>query len=170
VLHPYAPTVENDAILASWWLALRASGDLDRAWLPQAHTLSGFLGMMQPPNVLLADVDARGIVFAAWFEPTMDGVAMGAWLRPEVRPTRRGLAYFLEAWDWALARWPVVLGFTKQESLIAEHQRLGYAVCGCVPALWGGANVWVLALTREAFARTKARFARLVPAADAVAA
>lgn len=156
----YSSSVEADARLTAWWLQLHASGDLARAWHPSAHALHGFLGTLQPPNVTLWDADAEGVAFVAWFEPTMDGAAMGAWVRPALRTTRRGLAYFLEAWDWALARWPVILGYTKQEALIRQHTRVGYAVCGCVPALWGGEPVWVLALTRARFAAARARFER----------
>jgi len=141
-----------DLWVTKWWFKMETDGDLKVALSAQCQSLGQLFGLISAPTkyVLFATDDA-GIWFAAWFEPSLSGVFMGAWAAKEVRHRKRGLFAFLDAWEWALQRWPVVIGITKQPAILAEHQRLGYTIHGPIPHWFDGKSTWIMHLTPGSF-------------------
>ena len=159
-----------DLWITKWWFKMTADGDLARSLSEQCQTLGQLFGLIaSPTKYVLFVTDDDGIWFAAWFEPSLTGVFMGMWCSRERRRTRAGLHVLLDAWEWALLRWPVVLGITKQPDILDEHRRLGYAVHEPpVPHWFDGRPTWVLSLTRAGFAPVFQRLRKRWPAWEGV--
>ena len=157
-----------DLWVTKWWFKMEADGDLRVALSEQCQSLGQLFGLIgAPTKYVLFAFDEDGIWFAAWFEPSLSGVFMGAWAAKEYRHRghgRRGLNAFLDAWEWALGRWPVVIGITKQPDILAEHMRLGYTVHQpAMPQWFDGKPTWIMTLTRASFAPVFQRLRRRYP-------
>ena len=148
----------HDALVLGWWHTLVTTGDLARTFMASLHPVGAFLAFWRSPDrPLLFRADARGLWFAGWFEPMMAGASAGLWARADYRLTRVGLSAVETFLATGLARWPVLIGVTKQEKLLRAHTRLGYTVLGEVPHLWDGERAWVVVLTSAGFDKRPAR-------------
>lgn len=161
---PYISTPDTDIILADLWAKMRHAGDLQRLFTKDSQSLSAFYKIMAKPTVLLWHVaDPGGVWSASWFSPCMNGCFVGTWIAPSHRKKKAGLAAILEAYHQAFQHYDVLLGISKQEKMLDEMARLGYAVLGRVPHLWDGESAWVVMLTREQWWRyTLPRYGRLI--------
>lgn len=148
-LAQYKPGIEQDCLLTYWYVTMIATKELQLTFTELS--LSAFLQSFQPPHHLIYAQSAGRIWFAAWFDPVFDGALLGVWGDKSKRRTKIGLGAFETAVEYGLARWPVLVGITRQEKLLDEHRRLGYTLMGKLPKLWGGEDTWVLYLTRESF-------------------
>ena len=163
MIRQYTGTDEEDLAIGVWWLKMKADGDLEDMLAPSARSLHGLMRMFQPPNVMLYHSDeAHGIWAAAWYEQLMNGVFMGAWIAREERHTKRGLRAILSFHEVALQASSTLFVVTKQERIVDELQRLGYALLTKAPRLWSASeDAWILMLTRPAHEATKGRLRRL---------
>lgn len=158
----YSGRADEDVLVARWWGRMAEDGDLDNLFLAESRTLGALFSLVRPPRhfVYLAE-EPGGIWFAMWGDQIMAGAFIGMWLRRDRRRTRRGLCAFLDGLEWLLSIVPVVLGVTKQPNIVAEHERLGYTVFGRLPEFFDGQEATVVALTRDAFAKTLEKYKRL---------
>lgn len=163
----YYPSRENDLEIVRWWIRLERDGDLDKLMLEGGRTVNDLFRMVSAPKAMLyAATPEDGIWFAMWFEPCLNGAFCGAWLAKDKRGSRQGVYAFLDAWTWALAAFPVLIGVTKQTDLLRIHRRVGYTVLGSVPFLFDGQEATVMYLTRRAFRETLRRLRRPTEALD----
>lgn len=149
----YQPSVANDLLLARWWGELHSSGEIQRMLMRDAHTLSGFMRMLQSPTILVLDTDEQGIWFAMWFEPIMSGAFVGVWIAERARHTKTAYDAVQRAHKTALQTTPILIAITKQEKLLDEFERFGYDRLCRIPRLFDGEDAWVLALTLEGLNR-----------------
>ncbi len=156
-----------DLWVTKWWFKMEADGDLRVALSDQCQSLGELFGLISSPTkYVLFATDEDGIWFAAWFEPSLSGVFMGAWCAKEYRHRghgRRGLNAFLDAWEWGLQRWPVVIGITKQPAILDEHRRLGYTIHGPIPQWFDGKSTWIMHLTQGSFTPVFQRLRKRYP-------
>lgn len=147
----YNRSTEHDLLLARWWAILCETGELRTTFAKSIESLSSFYALFHPPSVLLFFTDANGIWLAAWFESVLSGAFMGLWSRQDKRKSRSAFRAVLSIYRQALVTWPVLIGVTKQEKLIDQHQRLGYTLLGKIPCLFDGEDAFVLVLTKQTF-------------------
>ena len=150
----YRPSIDHDNLLMGWYTRMILDGDLDKTFMPQAHCLSKWLGIMQAPNELVFEVDEHGIWWAAWFAPSAGCAYTGLWIRKDRRQSGKQMVQLtLDVLDTALTTWPVILTLTKQFALLEPQFRLGYTYVGVVPELWAGQSVWLCSMTRSSFTK-----------------
>ena len=147
----YIPGREHDMLLTSWWARMDADGELETTLAESCRILSGFIASFQRPRVLFFDADENGICMAIWFEPLMSGAFAGLWVAQHKRHSPSTLKNFRAIFDIALRHFSVIIGVTKKENLISQHERLGYELLGRIPSLFDGEDAWILTLTREGF-------------------
>lgn len=112
-------------------------------------TAEDHLRSLRPPTVCLYEVDETGIWFNAWLEKSMSGAFLGIWIAPWMRQSKASYHAMLKTMAAALRGFPVVLGITKQERLLASHQRIGYDILTKIPCIYGGADAWLMIINRE---------------------
>lgn len=145
----YEHTPEQDILLGQWYMEMMKEGELERTFTRDARAVSAFYGIFRAPNTLTFVTDDRGIWLAAWFEPMMDGTFMGLWVRRDMRGTKTALRTLVWLLERALKEYPLVMGVTKQQRIVAEHMRLGYNMCGILPRLYDGEDAYLLVLTQK---------------------
>jgi hypothetical protein len=166
----YEPTPEMDTVIAKWWAKMRNDGDLPLI-LGHAHQgLSGLYRVIAPPHTMVYAMDeGYNIWVAAWFEEIMNGAFMSLWLAKEYRNRMDGLRGVLRCMEIGLLAKPCIFGVTKQERIVDEHRRLGYAILGKAPQFWDDEHdAWVMMLTRAAFKQTLIRFRMASPLREEV--
>lgn len=156
----YSATAAEDLLIARWWARMYADGDIERLFTRDGQTLASLLRIVGPPKLMFYAQDAEGIWFAAWFEQLFNSLVAGLWIRRDRRTSIGGLDAWLGVLEVGLKVSPTILGITKQEELLPGHRKLGYTVLGQVPGMWDGEPAWIVMLTREAFAKTLARYRR----------
>jgi hypothetical protein len=102
-----------------------------------------------------------------WFwgllEPCFSGAFLSVWIDARKRRTKSALRTLLRVYQLAFEEFPVILGVTKQQTLLHEHGQLGYTCLGQFPKFWAGEDAWVVGMTKEDFEKgIKRRFERLV--------
>jgi len=152
----YTGSDEHDAWLLWWWHHLVMTDEMQTTFTADLRPLGAFFAYWRT-HPLFFRVGARYLWFVGWFEPVMDGAFAGLWVRADRRRTHAALEAVEAFLATGLARWPVLIGVTKQEKLLPAHVRLGYTVLGAVPGLWGGEPAWVVTLTQEGFDKRPAR-------------
>jgi len=154
----YAPSPQADMLIVQWWHRLLQVGDLERTFTKSALAISQFFALIQPPKRSLAyEADDQGIWMGFLLDPTMSAAFVALWLDPRKRMSRTALASVERCYEAALEEFPVLLGVTRQEKLLPEHERWGYEVLGRLPKIYDGDDGWIVTLTREGYdaARTK---------------
>jgi hypothetical protein len=163
----YHPDLQMDMLLSKLYTDIIYARDGDKLLAPQAQTLSGFLALCQTPNVCVLGFDEgdAGVLNGPWlwavFEPVFSGAFVSLWVRPEKRGSKQAARVTFELLTDALDACPLLLNITKQAALLPDHEKLGYRLVGQLPGLWGGADVWLLALDRAGVEAAKTRFAGL---------
>lgn len=157
----YHPSISEDMLLSKAYTDIMWSRDADKLLSAQHQTLSGFLRLCQPPNVVIYGIDdgaaaMNGIWLWSIVEPCYSGAFFSLWIKPEKRHTKQALKWTLDLYSKVLEESPVLLGITHQETLLEEHESIGYSILGKVPYLWGGNDVWVMQVTKESFHRATA--------------
>lgn len=171
MLQVYKPHGITDALLFHVHQRMLADGDFEHRFAGGLEILSAFYASFQEPAITLYAQTGNGaldpIWCLVWLQPlTVGAVQISIWIAPEYRTKRRTLRAVLAALEVGLQMQPVVLGVTIQARLLKEYARLGFQRCGVIPGLLRTCEpVHVWYLTREAFAETKARYARLAEAA-----
>ena len=151
-LYTFGCDPSSDLLMAQWWLRMRTDGDLDKTFLASAHCLSGFMEIWRNTELML-EVDDEGIVVAGWVQPFMGSGMFGLWVRSDKRhnlaTVRKVLTMYRHIFDAGIGS---IVGITKQEALLPEHEKLGYKVLGKVPKLWDKNNDgYVVVLSAEDF-------------------
>jgi hypothetical protein len=142
--------VQHSLLVAQWWAIAQQDGDLDLMMMRNSHALGQFFKRFEPPNILVFDTDDLGIWLAAWFTPMMTAAFYSLWIRPD-RRGRETVPYVLQTYEMGFKVWPVLLGVTKQERLLRNHERLGYRIVGPVSRVFDGEDGWLVELTKESF-------------------
>ena len=151
----YRGSAEEDVLVAQWWGELAAAGDLEMLLFPQTHALGAFMGMWRDGRRMLfyaLDREQR-IWLACWIEPILERVAfLSLWIRRDLRRTRKAAAHTRWLYEEAFRHIDVIYGLTRQERLLAMHERSGYRVVSRLQNAWGGvADAWLLELQRDNF-------------------
>ena len=150
----YAPNTDPNAdlLMARWWLRMRDDGDLEKTFLASAHTLGGFMALWADVKLML-ELDDEGITVAMWVQHFMHAGHLGLWVRSDKRhhlgTVRAVMRMYRYVFSTGLS---AIIGVTKQEHLLEEHERLGYKVLGRIPKLWDTENDgWVVVLAASDF-------------------
>jgi len=109
-----------DALLIHWYVNITKSGDIKN--MLGADTVVDFIKFFMGKTLVLKTNDKVGIWFAAWYEPSLDGAFQGMWTDKSCRATKAHLLAVEQAFEYGLARWPVLLGTTRQEQIVDEHR------------------------------------------------
>lgn len=159
----YRGTASEDILIAGMWHRMDADGDLATIFPTATQTMSELFRLVSPPKALLYEYDAQGIWIALWLEPLLGGCAAGFWIRSDQRRTRRAGWTFLLMLDTVTRQVPVIVGITKQRSLVRLHEKFGYTVVGEIPSLFDGDPAIVLQITRPAVLTAMTRLRHLNP-------
>lgn len=150
----YIPGTNADIPLLNWYAQLGASQDLQKLLGPSVWPMAAFMRHFTDPNVLVMYLeDERGWYAVAWTFPMLGGGTWGLWVREDRRPTgnRAIVDFIMTSLSIAFEHFPVLVNTTKQESMVAKTQRLGYTYLGKIPVLFEGEDCHVLYQTRENF-------------------
>lgn len=141
---------EAELMLGQCYVELLRSGDLAKLWVEPTPSLSQFFANFRPPNVLLFEHDLKGIFFLAWVEPSLKGCFFAMWIREDRRHSGAAYRAVLKSLTATLQHFPVVLGVTGHEHLVAEHEKLGYTLKCRIDHLFGSDRPgWVLQVDAE---------------------
>ena len=148
----YQPGPEDDLALLKAWDELVTSGELEKTFGRGAMALSSFLKMLAPPeHQTFYEVDDEGIWLLFTLSPAFGAAFVTLWVAKRRRHSHHQLAVVELAYEAAFQGFSLLLGVTKQERLLAQHQRWGYTVVGQVPGLWDGEAAWIVTLTEAAY-------------------
>lgn len=149
----YEGSHEDDMMLLHWYLRMHEDGELERVLMPDVNSLSKFYSLFQLPTQLLLDIDEQGIVVAFWITPMLPTAAMlGLYVRPDKRHSAATYKSVLRMYAKAFDHVDVLFGVTKQEALLAAHEKLGYQVLTQLDKIWGGTEEgWLVMLRKEDF-------------------
>ena len=150
MLIPYNPAA-HEQLLVHWFFHLKKTGDLDKVFFKNTHTLTGFLNYFAGNVKLGIAVDENGISFAAWVQPILDMGEFGMWIREDKRQSKSSLANVYEAYDAVFQQYSTIVGVSKQNNLRKVHEHLGYVFSTEIPNAWGGEPVQIYHLTKEAY-------------------
>jgi hypothetical protein len=157
----YGASPEEDIKLLRLWMALHETGEIDRLVVPDAHNLTAFMNLFRyPVGTIYATNEEGEIDNIAWFG-SIDSkakyhAANGAmYCSPSCRGKKRQLYFGYLAYSLALDVYDAIIGYTWQPDLLKVHQSLGYEINGCVPHIHDKEFVYIVRLTREAFAQSK---------------
>lgn len=153
-LQIYIPSPQTDMLLARWWIYLTETGDFDKVLTPNLRPLSEFLHYFHPPHILTYATDsADHIWFAAWIEPWLEKHGfLSLWIRRNMRASQTTVRAVYAVYDIATAAFQTLLGITRHERLLRQHEQLGYTTVGRIPRLLtDDSDTWIVYLTREAF-------------------
>ena len=138
-------------LVADWFALIERNGE-NALMFPVPHTLSSFLEQFAPPNVLLIEIDDRGIWFAVWLTPAQSGAFYSLWIREDKRSTKAAYKLGIETQELALQQFTCLLTLTTQERLLELWKRMGYSILGRIEDLFGpGKGAWFGYLSKEAF-------------------
>ena len=152
-MRAYAPGLD-DVTLAHWWDHLATTGDLLTLFPPKVHGLAAFLARFQAPTLLLGAVDDQGISAAVWGTPWHSGAEVGLWVRAGRRRTRAALADVEAGIGTLLARWPVLVALTHDQSRRDLYAHFGVVMSEApIPSLLEGHGAYVGWLTADTFTR-----------------
>ncbi|MCC6573300.1 MAG: hypothetical protein IT462_05855 [Planctomycetes bacterium] len=154
MLRQYDPTNPQDEILLlQWWSLLVETNELHTVFDARYERVSEFLLAFRQ-DVLLLEVDERGIWGAFWFDRSpLAGAFFSLWLRKDHRQSKASL----EAISLALGvgfhdlQFRAVLVVTSEPAIAALHQRYGFARLGVVPGLYFGQPAIVSYMTDDMF-------------------
>ena len=147
----YEPGKDADMALASWYITLQESGDLEKIFT-EDMSLGEFFAFMRDEIDLCFAMDAEtGIHTAIWFKSFLSGAFVGVWVRSDKRQSKEAFNTILQAFENAFMKVNVIFVVTKQKELVDEHRKFGYTLIGEVPELWNGETAWLSALTKENF-------------------
>lgn len=140
---------EAELLLGQCYIELLKSEDLARLFV-DPPSLRSFLNTFTPPICLLFEHDERGIFLLAWIEPSLKGAFFALWLRQDRRKSLGAYRGILMALCAGLSRFTVLLGITGQESLVAQHLKLGYDLLNKINGLYGPDRPgWLMQVNRE---------------------
>jgi hypothetical protein len=151
----YSATPQEDALVFDWWNSLVATKELPKIFAESCYSLSKFYHIFQRPNALFYTKDSTGIRLAMWAEPFFSSACLGLWISPRARHSKSSFRAMQIIYNILFSIFPSLLGITKQENLLTEHEKLGYTVIGKVPSLMDTQTAWILQLTRESFKNSK---------------
>jgi hypothetical protein len=152
----YEPGVHSDLLMLDWWKHLATTGDLEKLFSKEMAECGTFMATMQRLFVVY-EADDKGIWFAAWFIPFMDGANYGGWLRTDCEDTPAGSRAVVDSIAVGLNRFPVLLSITKYEpDFVQWLVSLGFEYAGTVPQLCQREDMIVAWLTEENFYRAAA--------------
>ena len=155
---PYKPSPESDVLLLHWWLHLKDIHELESTFGKEADSLSAFYALFRGADrLLMYDVDEDGIAIAFLVSPVMSGAFVTVWVSEKHRQSRAALAGLELCYEGALEQYPVLLGITRQERLLAVHERWGYTVLGKVPGVFDGYDGWIVMLTEQSYYAAKSK-------------
>lgn len=161
-LYRYGQLPHEDVAITMWWGRLEALGERDLTFGAQSASLSRFFALFgradDPTRGLYYRLDESGrIALAFLVVPTMTSCAMATvWLAPAWRRHARGREALAETYAIILTTFPVLLGVTRQERLVAVHTRWGYRTLGSLPGVFDGHDATLLVLTDDAFRAARA--------------
>lgn len=153
----------QDTQLVNWWMRLVDTAEIADVFHRDLWALGAFMAYWRGTDrqlVICAAQRGDGLATVAasltpwaiaWYEPMLDGASIGFWVDRAYRRTRGCWRVIQLFHELGLERWPVLVGITKQEGLLRAASVLGYSTLGKIPGAWGGADVWVSHLTREAY-------------------
>ena len=150
----YQPGTEGDAPLLKWYGQLVEAGDLSNLLGPSLHPLGAFMRYYINPDLcLMYDEDDKGWLAVSWFSVFMGGGTWSFWIRSDYRcsGSRRIMRFGMAGLSLALEHTKVLINTTKQPSVVAKTERLGYKYLGVVPLLFEGEDCHILYMTREMF-------------------
>lgn len=153
-IYRYSHLPHEDVMLALWWGSMQAAGDLELTFGKQSQSLSLFYGLFasRDHGLFYAQQEDGSLGAAMVLVPTMTGCAFATlYVAPPWRLKQVGREVTEALYTMALKEFPVLLGFTRQERLLAIHQRWGYDVLGRLPGVFDGHDGWVVVLTDERF-------------------
>lgn len=156
----YQPGIHEDLLLLNWYMDLGSGPDFERTFSAELASCGAFLDSMRK-TLLVYETDEKGIWFAAWFDRIMSAGTFGLWFRADKRHEKTTLKTVLEALNFGLERFPVLLFVTRDADVMAQGQKLGFQTMGEVPWLFDGESAVVAWLDRARFDVGMARFKSL---------
>ena len=163
-MRQYGGAAWEDSLLATWWLELIKSGELQATLGTRFEALSEFYAAWRPPARLLYEFEDGQVKVACWYDPSpLAGAYFSMWVAPTWRRTKRAFRAILEALAVGYNEYanPVLLFVTASPAVARLHHHFGATVLGCVPHLYDGErDAYVAYLTREQFQAISARFAK----------
>ena len=148
---------QHEALAVAWFFHLRQTGDLDRVFFKDNHTITAFLNWCGNYAKLAFKSDAKGICFAAWIRPILNAAEFGLWIREDKRQSPSSLRCLYEAFDEIFDHYPVIMGVSKQQHLRDIHEKFGYKFGANIPNAWDGHAIQVYYLTKEAYYERRTR-------------
>lgn len=145
-------------LMFRWWLRLGASGDLARMLSPSLHGAFQFMQFFATrPMVYETDASGTSIACAAWFTPFLDGAAVGVYLEPTARRSRRGARFLDAAFSAGFQTYPVLLFWSRNPQRVQLYARFGFTVQPQpIPGLDHGQDVYYGYLTHAQHAALQA--------------
>ena len=151
----YSSTPEEDSLILDWWTELVTTKTLPVIFSKSCYSLSLFYKLFQRPNWLFYLTDEEGITLAIWAEPMFSTACVGVWTAPRARKSKSTFKAMQLTYYTLFTIFSRILGITKQENLLPQHEKLGYTVIGKAPGLIDDEPCWIVMLTREAFEASK---------------
>lgn len=140
---------DAELLLGQTYVELQSSGNLQLIFC-EPPSLGTFLSLFRPPTALLFEHDMKGIYILCWLEPVLRGGTFALWIRQDHRHSPLAYRAYLKALVLALRAFPVVLGITGQETLVAQHERFGYTLRCKIDHLYGtGHPGWLLEVEKD---------------------
>lgn len=145
-------TLEEDVLIANWWVELYETGDLGRLLPPISQPLGQFFKLFRYPTALMYCPDGARIWNAAWASVTniSPHVAyFSAWTAREKRGSRDQFRAMDAIYQEIFKHDITLISVTTQRELLALQEKLGYTIHNKIPKVFGGADGWVTYLTAE---------------------
>lgn len=147
----YQKTEEQDLRLLQWWQHLIETKELESTYTAEARCLSKFYKLFDSPRVCAFGADAHGIYMAFTLEPLLNVAYCSLWVKENYRTHKAVYKEVKLCYEKALENYPVLVGITRHEHLLAEHVKWGYTVVGQIPHMIDGQTAWIVTLTRDGF-------------------
>lgn len=147
----YAGRPQEDELLYAWWQEMKRTEELDAIFSRSCYALGTFMKVFQKPTWLFYTLDQYGLKLAVWAEPFYTSAFVGLWIAPRCRKSKSTFRAMQVIYAVLFNMFQTLLGVTKQECLLTQHNRLGYTTVGCIPRLLDSRPAWLLYLSKEAF-------------------
>ena len=151
----YTGTPREDMLLLNWWHEMNHSGDLTKVFFRSCLAIGTFFEVFKRPNWLFYTEQDDSIKVAIWAEPMFSTACVGMWAAPAVRHAPSTFKTMQLVYYTLITIFDSILGITKQEKLLRQHEKLGYNIIGKVEGLFDGDDAWLVHLTRKAFENSK---------------
>lgn len=152
----YQPGPDDDLLMLKAWDELVTSGELEKTFGSGSLSLSSWFKSIAPPgHQTFYEVDDEGIWLLFTLSPAFGAAFVTLWVARRHRHSPSRLAAVELAYEAAFQGFSLLLGVTKQERLLAQHERWGYTVVGRVPGLWDGEDAWIVTLSEGQYWQAK---------------